>query len=305
MATQNKDGLPIKEDQNVGLTAGMATDERTTLHDKAIPEFIKATWTDPQDSTRTEERDFSLRESHDFHERVEKALMLAGMVYLDAHRWATEVEHFRQVQMGFNPNQIEELAEPYVDMAAHRARAEEAIAPKILDDQPYVQQGGGATELLNRPVVNYAPCLYDRDGDEYENPKQLRLLNEFDAFVACNKKDGSYAVLEPSTGMLLSHGHVSGDAAREAAELLAARRGTIFMRRWIEAEPALSQQQLKEKFHARHETEAASQVRGNQEVRRQEREAAEDGEADRSGDIQQAAEAGAEADHRQEENVTP
>lgn len=294
MATQNKDGLPIKEGQNVGLTAGMATDERTTLHDKVIPEFIKATWTDPQDSIRSEERDFSLRESHDYHERIEKALMLAGMVYLDAHRWATEVEHFRQVQMGFNPNQIEELAKPYVDMAAHRAKAEEAVASKKLDDQPYVQQGDGATELLNRPVVNYAPCLYDRDGEEYEHPKQLRLLNEFDAFVACNKKDGSYAVLEPSTGMLLSHGHLSDDAAREAAELLAARRGTIFMRRWIEAEPALSQQQLKEKYDVRSKAETAEEVRGHQEEDGQGGETSEGGEDERGEDHELAAQAGAD-----------
>ena len=296
MATKNKDGLPIKEGQNVGLTAGMAKDERTTLHDKAIPETIEATWTDPEDATRSEKRPFNLRESHDYHERIERALMDAGMVYDDGHRWATEVEHARQRQMGFDPNEIEELAKPFIDMAAHRAKAEGARAPAALDEKPYVDNGD--EDLLNRPAIGYEHSIYDRDGNRYTNPRQLRLLDTFDAFVGCNDADGTYAVIEPGTGMLLSHGHELDDQATKAAEALASRRGSIFLRRMIDMEPPLSQQQRKEKYDARNKSQAASEVRGDQEVGDQERETSEDGEADRVGDLQQAAEAGAEAGDR-------
>lgn len=244
--SENRDGLPIKDDQNVGLTAGMSKDGRTSLHDKVIPETIRATWTNPENPAESEERDFNLRESHDYHERIERALMDAGMEYGDAHRWATETEHARQRQLGFDPNQIEDLAAPYIDMAAHRARAEGRRAPAELDEKPYVD--GGDEDMLNRGAEDYEHVIYDRDGNCYINPRQLRLLDTFDAFVGCNDKDGSYAVLEPSTGMLLAHGHELDDQAVDAAKLLASRRGVIFLKRWIESEPPLSQQQLQAKF---------------------------------------------------------
>jgi hypothetical protein len=244
--SENRDGLPIEDGQNVGLTAGMSKDGRTSLHDKVIPATIRATWTNPENPENTEERDFDLRESHDYHERIERALMDAGMEYLDAHRWATECEHARQRQQGFNPNQIEETAAPYIDAAAHRARAEGRAAPAELDEQPYVD--GGDTDLLNRDTESFEHAVFDRDGNRYINPRQLRLLDSFDSFVACSEGDGSYAVLEPSTGMLLAHGHELDSQAVEAANLLAARRGTLYLKRWIESEPALSQQQLQARF---------------------------------------------------------
>ena len=240
----------MAEGENVPLTAGMAVDEKTTLHDKAIPRRLKT----------ADGRWFDLRESHDHHERAEFPLMQAGMTYADAHRWATEIEHFRQRSLGFDPVEIEALAAPHIDAARHRARMEGATASGRLDDTPYVD--GGETDILNRPP-DVDPCLYDRDGHRYLNPRQLRLLDTFDAFVGCSDADGTYAVLEPSTGMLLAHGHALDDQAVDAAKLLASRQGTIHLRRRIDAEPPLSQQQLKEMHHA-DQDKATGEVRSDQ-----------------------------------------
>lgn len=230
--TENADGLPMAEGANVPLAAGVdADDPKTTVHDASIPAELE-----------TSKGLFDLRGSHDFHERVEYALMGAGLSYDDAHRLATEAEHKRQRDLGFDPNEIEKLAEPFIDAAAHRAKADGYAVHPTLDMQPYrdseVEPGEDAPDTRK---------YYDRDGNEYWDPGEYKALGKVSFTLAENET--CVAVIEPNSGKVWLTA-----PTRDKAETLIDDRiramGLSRTKMAINAEPPKSQQQLQETYGA-------------------------------------------------------
>jgi len=232
-ASLNRDGLPMKEGENVPLTAGVDdADPSTTLHDAAIPEFLAV----------KDGRNFNLRESHDFHERVEYALMQAGLSYTDAHRYATEAEHKRMRDLGFDPSEIEALAAPFIDMAKHRSKAEGYEAHATLDNQPY--RDNGDNKLLKRGGSEKDErCFYDKDGNEHRNPEQYRAIGKIDFILA--ERDGEVCAIEPNTARVWLSGSTRKQAERGIDAVVRAK-GTAQVHKEIDAETPFSQQQLQE-----------------------------------------------------------
>ena len=229
--TLNPDGLPMKSGQNVPLTAGVdEADPKTTLHDAVVPEQLPM----------RDGRMFNLRESHDFHERVEKALMEAGLSYTDAHWLATEAQHKRERDLGFDPNETEELAKPYIDEARHRARAEGYKAHKTLDNQPYVD--GGDEKLLKRGKKEKDERIfYDKDGGEYRNPEQYSAIGKVN-FIIAEWKD-EHCAIEPNTAKVWLSAKTRKQAERGIDGIVRAK-GTAQVHKEIDAETPFSQQQL-------------------------------------------------------------
>uniref|UniRef100_UPI00055D6960 hypothetical protein n=1 Tax=Nevskia soli TaxID=418856 RepID=UPI00055D6960 len=231
----NRDGLPIREGDDVGLAAGMSEDGRTSVHDAAMPR-----WYDDARGRR-----FDLRESRDYHERVEKALLDAGHTYPEAHRAATEVEHARMRQMGFDPNAVEAFQQPYIDHAAHRARAEGSTTPDVTAE-PYIDSG----ELgMRRDAPADPRFVLDREGKRYDQPVHGKLLDSIET-VTGRDGDGGYAVMDPHSGKVLKRGSTF-ELARMRAERMASNLGRRRLQERLDAEPALSQQQLRERFRNR------------------------------------------------------
>ena len=228
----NRDGLPIREGDDVGLAAGMSEDGRTSVHDAAMPR-----WYDDARGRR-----FDLRESRDYHERVEKALLDAGHTYPEAHRAATEVEHARMRQLGFDPNAVEAYQQPYIDRAAHRARAEGSTTPDVTAE-PYIDSG----ELgMRRDAPADPRFVLDREGRRYDQPVHGKLLDSIET-VTGRDGDGGYAVMDPHSGKVLKRGSTF-ELARMRAERMASNLGRRRLQERLDAEPALSQQQLRERF---------------------------------------------------------
>jgi len=228
----NKDGLPISPGENVGLLGGITKDGQETLIDEAMPQF-----------TETANGPWDNWESTDYHERVEFANRHRG--YDIAHNVATEAEHARMRQMGFDPNEIEEKNKKYIDTAKHRAKFEGAVAREDTSPYPYID--GGDEKLLNRKIADER-CIFDKDGERYINPEPLLLLGLFDCVSCCCDSDKLYAVIELNSASILGEGSTRNRAisnARENAERMGAKR--------LESElllmPPRSQQQLMEIHH--------------------------------------------------------
>lgn len=234
--SSNRDGLPIREGDDVGLAAGMSGDGRTSVHDAAMPR-----WYDDEKGQR-----FDLRESRDYHERVEKALLDAGHTYPEAHRAATEAEHARMRQMGFDPNAVEAYQQPYIDRAAHRARAEGNTTPDVTAE-PYIDSG---EQAMRRDVSADPRFVLDRDGQRYEQPVHGKLLDSIET-VTGRDGAGGYAVMDPHSGKVLNRGGTF-DQARMRAERTASKLGRRRLQEKLDAEPPLSQQQLRERFKGRY-----------------------------------------------------
>ena len=234
--SSNRDGLPIREGDDVGLAAGMSGDGRTSVHDAAMPR-----WYDEEKGQR-----FDLRESRDYHERVEKALLDAGHTYPEAHRAATEAEHARMRQMGFDPNAVEAYQQPYIDRAAHRARAEGNTTPDVTAE-PYIDSGERA---MRRDTPADPRFVLDRDGKRYDQPVHGKLLDSIET-VTARDGDGGYAVMDPHSGKVLSKGGTF-DQARMDAERTASKLGRRRLQEKLDAEPPLSQQQLRERYKKRY-----------------------------------------------------
>lgn len=232
----NKDGLPMKEGVNVPLVAGIDNaDPAVTLHDKAIPEKLKT----------KSGKVFNLRESHDFHERVEYPLMQAGLSYDDAHRYATEAEHKRIRDLGFDPNEIELLAKPFINQALHRAKATSGYcAHATLDNQPY--RDSDTDDTLNRGEEVDEREFYDKHGNEYEEPEQFWALGKVSFIIGC-AEDGTYAAVEPSTATVWERGKTRA-AAETAVDRKVRKHGLLHTREMIDAATPWSQQQLKAIF---------------------------------------------------------
>lgn len=226
MTETNPDGLPEKSG-NVPLAAGMAAAGSATIHDKDIPEFVEAAG-----------KKFNLHDSFDYHERIERALMGAGFDYMDAHRCAQECEHARQREMGFDPNEIEKLAAPFIDMAAHRAKAEGAS--KVYAE-PYKEEGESG--LLSKDDKPKPQTVRDNHGNEYTAPERFRIMDRFDAILC--KGSGKFCVIEPTSAMVIGHG-MTAKGAKFDADQMVKKRGALKFRAWIEQQPQMSQQQLDE-----------------------------------------------------------
>lgn len=229
----NRDGLPMRVNENVPMAGGMDIDNKTSVHDKSIPEFLEC------EHECGELRPFNLWESHDYHERIEKANMHLG--YDTAHRVATEAEHARQRQLGFNPNEIADKSKEFINQAEHRAKAETDYQASVtLDNHPYVDMG--EEDSLQRGREEADERIYlDRDRNVYFCPSPIRLLDEFDMIVA--EADKGYAVIEPNSAMVFERGRTESSAKR-AALREAKTLGVSALRKRFNAEPPLSQQQL-------------------------------------------------------------
>ena len=226
----NKDGLPMKDGADVPLAAGVDKENTSvTLHDKAIPETL----------TMKDGKVFNLRESHDYHERVEHPLMQAGLSYEDAHRHATEAEHARIRDLGFDPNEVEELAKPHIDAAKHRAKAEGRATPS-LDTQPYVD----SKEPVNGEEPQDERVLYDAKGRSYHDPEQHRALGKVDFIIA--QRGTTYHALEPATATVWASAR-SRAAVEKAIDRRVRKDGVLRVRQTIDDTVPVSQQQLKER----------------------------------------------------------
>jgi hypothetical protein len=224
----------------------MDKDGVTSVHDKSRPDTLTATHTDPA-TGKVSQQPFSLLDSTDHHERVEKALLDAGHSYAEAHRMATEVEHARIRQLGFDPNEIEQKQQPYIDRAAHRARALGNTTPRATAE-PYLDSGENA---MRRQGAEPDPrFVLDRDGTKYTEPVHGRLLGNVET-VTAKHPDGSYAVMDPNSGAVLAKGKTRREADAEAAEY-AANKGRVILKNKFGKEPPLSQQQLRERFKGRY-----------------------------------------------------
>jgi hypothetical protein len=235
-STVNHDGLPIRAGDDVGLAAGMSQDGVTSVHDRAMPR-----WYEDRKGRR-----FDLQESRDYHERVEKALLDAGHSYNEAHRAATEAEHARVRQLGFDPNAAEDFQKPFIDRAAHRARVL-GNTTRDVTGEPYQDSGENAMrEDGGEPDPRF---ILDRDGNRYTRPVHGKLLDSVE-IVTGRGGDGRYAVMDPNSGSVLVEG-ADVDEARQRAEQLAIRLGRRRLQAKLDKEPALSQQQLRERYGAR------------------------------------------------------
>lgn len=235
-STVNRDGLPIRAGDDVGLAAGMSQDGVTSVHDRAMPR-----WYEDGQGQR-----FDLQESRDYHERVEKALLDAGHSYNEAHRAATEAEHARMRQLGVDPNVVEDFQKPFIDRAAHRARVL-GNTTRDVTGEPYQDSGENAMrEDGGEPDPRY---VLDRDGNRYTRPVHGRLLDSIE-MVTGRHGNGRYAVMDPNSGMVLAEGGDFDEAQRQAGQL-AARAGRRRLQALLDKEPARSQQQLRERYGAR------------------------------------------------------
>jgi len=243
-ATENRDGLPMRKD-DVGLVAGVAQDGRTTVHDHGKPDVIEATHTAPESGEQSQ-RPWNVQESHDYHERVEKAELDAGKTYPEAHRVATEAEHARMRQMGFDPNGIEEKLKPYYDEAAHRARALGNTTADVTGE-PY--QDSGENKMREDGGEPDRRFVLDRDGDRYVEPVHGKLLGSVEVVTARAEDGSAYAVIDPNSGAIFATARRREKADRDA-DAKAKRMGLRRLQRLFEEQPAMSQQQLREKFGA-------------------------------------------------------
>lgn len=227
----NADGLPMKTGQNIPLAAGVNAEEpEETLHDKAIPATLD-----------TSKGEFNLRESHDYHERVEWALMQAGLDYADAHRLATEAEHARQRNLGFDPNEIADLERPYIDHALHRSRAESYVASKEVDNQPYRDDDMG--HLVNDDEDHRV--FYDHIGRTYGEPQQFRALGKVDFVIA--KNGDQFSAIEPTTATVWATARTRKQAEQTITRFVR-ETGLERVKKRIDGGTCYSQQQLKERY---------------------------------------------------------
>lgn len=244
--TVNKDGLPVRTGENVGLVAGNDADGRTTIHSKEKPDWMWASHTDPETGEKSL-KPYHLLESDDKHERDEEAEMQAGKDYYEAHRVATELQHARDRQMGFDPNEIEELRQPWNDAAAHEARARGNTTARV-GTEPYRVSGeAGMREDGAAPDNRF---ILDRDGNKYTDPVHGKLLKSFEV-VTAKGEDGGYAVIDANSGKVLVTGKTA-ELADKSADEMARARGRIRMKKFLEKDPPLSQQQLRETYKDQH-----------------------------------------------------
>jgi hypothetical protein len=308
--TVNKDGLPVRTGENVGLVAGNDVDGRTTVHSKEKPDWIWATHTDPETGA-TSLKPYNLLASDDKHERDEEAEMQAGKDYYEAHRVATELQHHRDRQLGFDPNEIEQLRQPWNDAAAHEARARGNTTNRV-GTEPYRVTPGGP-EMRQDGEAPDNRFVLDTDGNKYTSPVHGKLLKRFEVITA-KAEDGSHVVIDANSGKVLATGKTA-EKADEAAAEMARNLGAKRLQKRLEKEPPLSQQQLREQFKERYpearigapETTAVPEEKENaEEVRGDQGQAEEENAAGRSQDqgganLQQPAGAEAEAGHAQEQ----
>lgn len=253
----NKDGLPTK-DANVGLTAGMSKDGVTSVHDAGKPDVIQATHTDA-DGVKTQQP-FNLRESHDKHERDEKALLDAGHTYPEAHRIATEQEHARQRQLGFDPNEIEALAKPSTDEAAHEGETQ-GNTTKEVTAEPLIDSGKEAMQGGPQPDPRF---VIDADGGKYTDVVHRKILaGDHPGFevMSGQHEDGGYATIDPNSGKVLTKGKTRA-AADTALDALAKSKGRRGMEKFLNKLPPKSQQQLREQFQTLHPEAAVGGEQG-------------------------------------------
>lgn len=250
-ASTNPDGLPMQGDQNIPLGAGVdLKDKRKTLHDAAIPELLPT----------LDGRQFPLRESIDYHERIEFALMQAGMGYDEAHRLATEAEHKRIRDLGFDPSEIETLGKPYIDKALSRAKKPSYCAARTVDNIPYIDSG--AADLLERPGEDEDDrVIFDRDGEKYTDPETYSAAGRVPfLIVRCYDDENLYAVLEPNSAEPWFDDVPSRREAERKIDALIRKKGSDWAKQRIDAAPALSQQQLQ----ARHEASESAAERASE-----------------------------------------
>lgn len=238
--TTNKDGLPMSKGR-VGLAAGMSEDGRTSVHDKHMPDTVQAKYKGGP------KRPFNLLESRDYHERIEDAEIQAGKEYYEAHRTATEAEHARMRQMGFDPNEVEALQQPYIDAAAHEARARGDT--KGVGNEPY--RGAGEPSMRSDGDGSDNRFILDRAGNRYESPKHGKLLGQTEIVTAKRSDRQKYGVLDPNSGMVFAEGETRMGALRKAQKK-ALDLGRPRLKDKFDKEPPLSQQQLREKFKDKH-----------------------------------------------------
>lgn len=237
----NKDGLPTAT-AKVGLAAGMSKDGVTSVHDPNLPEWG---WFKHASG---KVKPFNLRESRDFHERVEDAEIQAGKDYYEAHRVATEAEHSRMRQMGFDPNEIEAAQKPSIDAVAHEARAR-GHTPAAVGNEPYrvtgeagMRQDGDATDRR---------FILDKAGNRYDEPTHDKLLGQTEIVIGKRTDRLGYSAIDPNSGTVFAHGG-SRIGCQKAAEKKAADLGRPRLKERFERYPALSQQQLRERYKEKH-----------------------------------------------------
>ncbi len=236
--TTNKDGLPIRTGDKVGLAAAMDKDGATSVHDEKMP-----TWGWFKHASG-KLKPFNLLESRDFHERVEDAEIQAGKDYYEAHRVATEAEHSRMRQMGFDPNEIEAFQKPYIDAAAHEARAKGHTSPAT-GNEPY--RGAEEGEMRADGDTADRRFILDREGNRYDEPSHDKLLGQTEVVIAKRSKGPGFAVIDPNSGWIFARG-ATRIAATKKAEKMADDMGRPRLKERFEKQPALSQQQLREKY---------------------------------------------------------
>lgn len=238
--TANKDGLPIRTG-NVGLAAGMSKDGVTSVHDKKMPEWV---WLKNLDG---KQKAFSLLESRDYHERIEDAEIQAGKDYAEAHRVATETEHSRMRQMGFDPNKVEALQKPYIDAAAHEARGKGNTTPKV-GNEPYRGPDAGMRADQDNKDRRF---ILDSHGNRYNEPTFDKLLGQTEIVYAKRAKGSGFAAIDPNSGWVFAKGDsrvgVKKDAERKADDL-----GRPRLKERFDNHKPQSQQQLREKFKNLH-----------------------------------------------------
>jgi len=233
--TTNKDGLPMRID-NVGLAAAMDKDGITSVHDKIMPDSADFM------HESGEMRPFDLLESRDYHERIEDANMQAGHDYYEAHRVATEAEHSRMRQLGFDPNEVEAFQKPYIDAAAHEARAKGNTTPEI-GNEPY--RVSEETEMRADNDDSDNRYVLDIDGRKYDRPVMDKLLGTCEIVTGCN--DNKWAAIDINSGKVLTTAESRRGAIRKV-EAWAKNLGRRRLKARFESYDQMSQQQLRAKF---------------------------------------------------------
>lgn len=233
--SENKDGLPIKTGEDVGLVAGMHEDGVSSVHDKHMPDWVRDSrgcW-------------LCLVEDNDFHERVENAVMQAGGDYYEGHRVAQEAQHARQRQRGFDPNEIEEMTKPYMDAAAHEARArgnttaEVGNEPyRVTDESEMREDGNGEDQRF----------ILDIDGNRYESPSFWKILG---VEVVTGKGEAGWCVLDPNSGKVMCSAETQKGVERRM-EKIGQDYGRARLKKRFEGHDQVSQQQLRERHKERH-----------------------------------------------------
>jgi len=231
----NRDGLPMRID-NVGLAAAMDKDGITSVHDKIMPDSADFM------HESGEMRPFDLLESRDYHERIEDANMQAGHDYYEAHRVATEAEHSRMRQLGFDPNEVEAFQKPYIDAAAHEARAKGNTTPEI-GNEPY--RVSEETEMRADNDDSDNRYVLDIDGRKYDRPVMDKLLGTCEIVTGCN--DNKWAAIDINSGKVLTTAESRRGAIRKV-EAWAKNLGRRRLKARFESYDQMSQQQLRAKF---------------------------------------------------------